>query len=130
MQDLSLKDKINVALSLYMCAVRQFTLNFINDDKELIKIFMSWDLVNAVMISETVYTDLTESLISLIQKIQDENSWVRSHTQKTQEKDLIYIEDVIWTISSDELLRHNSYVYILWQAVLIIKLLRANHNDS
>ena len=78
--------------------------NLTEGDRGLSGTLVPRSAVHAAVSSETAYSDLSESLTSLILWMQDDDPWTRQHAQEVEVKGMVMAGGHSWTICSEGLL--------------------------
>ena len=113
--DFSSKCANDEKCSLYWHTVRQALSNWSENIMKLIDISVLWSIVRVVTTSKTVYNNSLKFFTQLVSRLQVCNLWVTQHTQKVKRNSMIITEDSIWSMTLDELLKIDSYIYISHQ---------------
>ncbi|PGH33725.1 hypothetical protein GX50_03465 [[Emmonsia] crescens] len=67
--------------------------------------YMPQVMVNKVIIRESVYAEMSESLTILLQQAQDLDSFTQERKTEVKEKDITVTDGILWTLAEDNVLR-------------------------
>ncbi|EDN10041.1 hypothetical protein HCAG_05844 [Histoplasma mississippiense (nom. inval.)] len=85
--------------------------------------------VNKAILGDSAYTEMPESFTSFLSKAQKIDSFAAEQREKVKEKGMTVAENMLWTISEDDILRADGRAYVPQQKALIDEIISANHDD-